>query len=455
MKSLRFKLAIAYMLVVTLTVAAVLGIGRWLLEVKLTGGIDFLNHAEFQEIQNRIVGDQGLLPRTELLQRISEHSVIDAPLYYFQVSDPKEGVVFRSENLKTAGLPDRPGDNAAWSCVVPPFGTMRVGSFRAGDLSIEIATSTNNIDTLFSDYFQVSLLLMGFVVVFGLIWGFWMSRLALSPIRSIQQTARRISANNLGERIKVDDAEGEIGDLKRLLNQMFDRLESSFERLWRFAGDASHELKTPLILIRLQSERLLLHGNLSGADKEILQQQLENIGRLNAVIEKLLFLAKSEVGAITLNLQMQPTQPFIASFIEDATALCEDRQVVFYSVENVDIRAAFNATMIRQVLLNLLTNALNAMGSGGKIGLSSRLHSGHWQISLEDTGPGLPEDRLTEVFEPFVRIDPGTPEDHEAGSGLGLAICRRIVNLHSGTLRLENRTDQRGLRAVVEILLRG
>ena len=454
MRSLRFKLALAYMLVVTLTVAGVLGIGRWLLEVKLIGGIDFLNHAEFQEIQNRIVDNQALIPRAELLKRISEHSVIDAPLYYFQVSDPKEGIIFRSDNLKAARLPDHPGNNAAWSCVVPPFGSMRVGSFQVGDLNIEIASSTRNIDTLFSDYFQVSLLLIAFVVVFGLIWGFWMSRLALSPIRSIQQTAQRISANNLGERIKVGDAEGEIGDLKRLLNQMFDRLESSFERLWRFAGDASHELKTPLILIRLQSERLLLHGNLSSADKEALQQQLENIGRLNGVIEKLLFLAKSEVGAITLNLQMQPTKPFIASFLEDAQALCEDRQVASYSVENADIRAEFNATMIRQVLLNLLTNALNAMGSGGKVGLSSRLHMGHWQIVIEDTGPGLPENQLTEVFEPFVRIDPGKPQSEDAGSGLGLAICRRIVSLHGGTIRLENRTDQSGLRVIVEIPVR-
>jgi len=97
---------------------------------------------------------------------------------------------------------------------------------------------------------------------------------------------------------------------------------------------------------------------------------------------------------------------------------------------------------------------LNAMGSGGKVGLSSRLHMGHWQIVIEDTGPGLPENQLTEVFEPFVRIDPGKPQSEDAGSGLGLAICRRIVNLHGGTIRLENRTDQSGLRVIVEIPVR-
>jgi len=88
------------------------------------------------------------------------------------------------------------------------------------------------------------------------------------------------------------------------------------------------------------------------------------------------------------------------------------------------------------------------------LALSSRLHSGQWQIIVEDTGPGIPDDRLKEVFEPFVRIDQGSTQDREAGSGLGLAICRRIVNLHSGTIRLENRVDLRGLRVVVEIPLK-
>jgi len=451
MKSLRFRLAIAYMVVVTLTVAAVLGIGRLLLEARMIGGIDLLNQKECEEIQNRVVNNHVLMPQNELLQRISEHSVIDAQLYYFQVSDQKGGVLFRSKNLKDAILPDHPMNTAAWSCSVPPLGSMRVGWFQAGDLNIEIASSTKNIDDLLSDYYQVSLILIGFVVVFGLIWGFWMSHIALSPIRSIERTTRRITADNLSERISIHEGEGEIADLKRLLNQMFDRLESSFERLWRFAGDASHELKTPLVLIRLQSEKLLLHSNLSATEKESLQQQLENINRLNGVIEKLLFLAKSEVGAIKLNLQKQPTRPVIASFVEDAKALCEDRHVGFRLMENAEIHATFDVALIRQVLLNLVTNALNAMRSGGEVALSSRFKSGKWEIILEDTGPGIPDHRLRDVFEPFVRIDQGAQQD--AGSGLGLAICRRIVDLHGGTIRMENRIQPTGLRVIVEMPL--
>ncbi len=451
MRSLRFRLAIAYMVVVTLTVAAVLGIGRWLLEARMIGGIDLLIRAECEEIQNRIVNNHVLMTQNELLRRITEHSVLDEELYYFQVSDSKGGVLFRSKNLKDAILPGHPVNTAAWSCSVPPFGSMRVGWFQAGNLNIEIASSTRNIDALFSDYYQVSLTLIGFVVVFGLIWGFWMSHLALSPIRSIERTTRHITADNLSERIPIYEGEGEIADLKRLLNQMFDRLESSFERLWRFAGDASHELKTPLALIRLQSEKLLLHSNLLPTEKESLQQQLENINRLNGVIEKLLFLAKSEVGAIKLNLQAQPTRPVITSFVEDAQALCEDRHVDFRLMENADIHATFNATLIRQVFFNLATNALNAMPSGGEMALWSRFNSGKWEIVLEDTGPGLPDDRLRDVFEPFVRIDQGAQQD--AGSGLGLAICRRIVDLHGGAIRMENRIQPTGLRVIVEMPL--
>jgi len=162
MKSLRFRLAIAYMVVVTLTVAAVLGIGRLLLEARMIGGIDLLNQKECEEIQNRVVNNHVLMPQNELLQRISEHSVIDAQLYYFQVSDQKGGVLFRSKNLKDAILPDHPMNTAAWSCSVPPLGSMRVGWFQAGDLNIEIASSTKNIDDLLSDYYQVSLILIAF-----------------------------------------------------------------------------------------------------------------------------------------------------------------------------------------------------------------------------------------------------------------------------------------------------
>jgi signal transduction histidine kinase len=293
--------------------------------------------------------------------------------------------------------------------------------------------------------------MLGVVIVLSIFFGYRLSRLALDPVRRIQQTARRISAENLGERISADPGKDEIADLSRLLNEMFDRLEVSFGQLWRFAADASHELKTPLSLIKLQSEKLLLQGSLSAPQQEAVQQQLESISRLDSIIEKLLFLAKSEVGAITLNLKRQSTMALLNSVIEDAQALCDEARVDCQSGEMQDCQANFDATLLRQVILNLLTNALNVTPPGGQIRISSIAVDGHWRVVIEDTGPGLPADRIEDVFQPFVRVAHAGAGDAPKGTGLGLAICRSIIDLHKGTIRAENRSP--GLRVLFEINL--
>ena len=242
-----------------------------------------------------------------------------------------------------------------------------------------------------------------------------------------------------------------MADLGFLLNQMFDRLENSFQRLSRFAGDASHELKTPLSLIRLQSERLLLHGNLVPGQQEVIQQQLESINRLNSVIDSLLFLAKSEVGAIRPNAERHLTADFIEHFREDAQVLCEDQGLIFEIVRNEPMAAVFDATLIRQVLLNLVTNALRITPPRGRITLASWQQNSRWMVTLEDHGPGLLEADLKRIFEPFARVDPPGDGGQDAGTGLGLAICRGVLEVHHGRIYAENRHPGPGLRVSFEL----
>jgi two-component system heavy metal sensor histidine kinase CusS len=124
--------------------------------------------------------------------------------------------------------------------------------------------------------------------------GFGLSRLALRPVRLIRETARRIGSDNLSERIAVANVRDEISDLAQLLNLMFDRLEKSFQQIRRFTAEASHELKTPLSLIRLQAEKLLVQGRLDADDEESVHMQLEEVSRLSQIIEELLFLSRAE-----------------------------------------------------------------------------------------------------------------------------------------------------------------
>jgi signal transduction histidine kinase len=442
-------------MVVMATMVSAILFGHWLLDKEMMKGIDLLNAAEFQEIPMRAEAGGRVLPEAEMLGQVAAEAKLDAALYLFQVRRPDGEVLYRSENMGRGILLPNPTGVPNWTTICESVGPVRVSEFSEGPLKVQVASPLKSVDRLYRSYVEVGAIMLAMVLVVSIFFGFWLKRLALDPIRRIQKTAARISADNLSERIPMGTGNDEVTDLARLLNQMFDRLEKSFFQLWRFAGNASHELKTPLSIIRLQSEKLLMQGSLSSAQQESVQQQLESISRLATVIEKLLFLARSEVGAIHLNLKTQCTGTLIKAFAEDAMVLCEEAKVELVIARNLETLATFDATLLRQVLLNLLSNAIRFTPPGGEVTLSSWTHANRWFVSMEDTGPGLPPSSLEEVFEPFVRVNPGVqpscaPAAHD-GAGLGLAICHSILLLHHGRIRGENREPGPGFRVTFDM----
>ena len=445
-----------YVIFITGTVAAVLLTGRELLQRELFHGIDLLNAAEAQEIRDRATTPAGIASEDRMLQEIRAHSKIDAPLYFFQLRGADGGVLFRSDNMGSSVFPPNPPGQANWTTPSGKLGDIRLSTSGLGPYQLQIGTSVRVTNPLFTYYSQVSVVLLAGVAVLSLWIGHRMSRLALDPLRQVQETASRISAQNMKERIPVGRSQDELARLARFLNEMFDRLETAFSRLSRFAGEASHELKTPLSIIRLQTEKLLLHGDLTAAQQEAVQQQLGSINGLYLVIEKLLFIARAEAGGIALNPKPQNTRTFIDSFVEDALVLCEDRRITFEVSANEDLGMEFDPALIRQVLLNLLSNALKATPDGGKIILSSSRQGETWKVAVEDEGPGLPvalDDE--EIFKPFVRPNPALDWSLAGGTGFGLAICRSIIQLHRGTIRFESRKPGKGLRVLFELPLTG
>jgi two-component system heavy metal sensor histidine kinase CusS len=282
--------------------------------------------------------------------------------------------------------------------------------------------------------------------------GLGLSRLALKPIRQIREIASRIRSDNLSERIPLGEVRDEITDLAELLNGMFDRLEVSFRQTRRFTAEASHELKTPLSLVRLQAEKLVLEGGLKPSQEEAVQVQLEEIARLNQIIEELLFLSRAEAHAITLQTRTESPRKFLESFVTDARVLAESRGARFAEKISGDGAVEFDAKWLRQVLLNLVANALNVAPRGSTITLASEFVDGGWRVAVEDEGPGVPAEQRERIFERFVRL--GGPGDI-GGSGLGLAISRSIVGLHRGVIRAESAASGRGLRVVFELPLGG
>jgi len=464
MKSFRSRLTVWYIVAIAGTLVSSLLAGRWLLEKELIHGIDLLNAAEWQEISEKLEDSEKSLTGTidpETLRDVARHIQIDTQLYFFQIQAGNK-VLFQSANLRGTVLPPAsPGVVNETVDGLSESGCLRLSHFQRNGLEIVIASSLQPTRNLLHSYDQVSLIMLGMIVILSVFFGYSLTRIAFAPISRIQKTADRIRVDNLSERIPGMGCNDEIGLLIRLLNQMFDRLEFSFQQLQGFAGKASHELKTPLSIIRLQSEKLLLHGNLAPEQEEAVQQQLEGIARLGTVIDKLLFLARSQAGVAQIHRQPTQVRAFVESFQDDAEVLCEDRGSRFTIAKNDEGMVPIDSPLIRQVLLNLISNALNAAPEGKEIRFISQVAQGVWRVAIEDEGPGIPPEKLEIIFDPFVRevgqdpnqaeAEAASPKDAESGTGLGLAISRNIVELHQGRIWAENRLPGPGLRVLFEI----
>ena len=448
MRSISTRLAAWYALAATVTLACLFVVGYQLLESYLIHGLDLLNTSEFDQLRARLGPDYRTLSLDVVNQRIRTTTEYASVLFYFDVNIPKRGTVFYSSNLHGRAIPDVPKKHR-YDTSIPGIGPLRVAEFILPPFDVTIATSSAQVLKVMDGYVEVCSGLLVAMLAVSTVIGFALSRLALRPVRLIRETANRIGSDNLSERIPVAGVRDEISELARLLNQMFDRLESSFKQVRRFAAEASHELKTPLSLIRLQAEKLLVTGNLSPSHEEAVQMQLEELARLNSIIEELLFLSRAEARAITLQVKPQDPARFLHAFGQDARVLAEHHGRSFVLASEREGLVAFDSQRIRQVLLNLLANAVDASPRDGLITLRSTFTGGVWRVSVEDQGPGVPANERERIFERFVRL--GDRSSDERGSGLGLAICRSIIALHRGRIWAEAAAGERGLKVLFEI----
>lgn len=446
MTSLTARLTAAFAIMSTLTLAAILVAGRWILEQQVIAGLDLLNQAEFEEIAAEIKDPFG----PEVIEALGEHALIDAPMFFFQMHDDAGEILFRSPNLGSATLPRTPGIEPHRTDEIAGIGPLRISEFSLASQHMQVATSLEPFHALIEAYTRMSIMLVVVVALLSVFAGVVFSRIALRPIREIGMTARRIGADNLEERIPVPSARDEVADLALLLNRMFDRIEAGFAEVRRFTAEASHELKTPLVLARLQAEKLARDGRLDAEQADAIASLLGELARLQRVIDNLLLLAKAESGVMQLTMREQDPQTFIAAFAEDATALAEDRGTRFVLAANESGRARFDTEWIRRVLLNIVANSLKFGPAGGTLALESRVSPAGWRVSLTDEGPGVPEADTERIFSRFVQLG-GRKGDDTTGAGLGLAIARSILHLHGGTIRAGNRTDRTGLSVTFEI----
>jgi signal transduction histidine kinase len=450
-RTLTWKTTLRFAALVTTTTAVVLAAGGWLIDRQMRRGLSLLHEGEGEELRGMLSG-AARTPEA-VRARVLRDSEGDAEWFFIQIHDDAGNVLFRSANLGAAVLPDLSPGESRRVVDLPGVGGVQMSEITSDGWHIQVGSPLTMERLLITDYAKVSGGLVGAAALAALALGYGFSRLTLRPVGAIADTARRIGGDNLKERIPEPAARDELAELTRVLNQTFDRLEASFEQVRRFTADASHELKTPLALMRLNAERLRARASTT-ADEAGFDDLIEAMDRLQAIIDKLLFLARAEGGAFKIDAKRIRAAGLAADLKEDASALLEDVGARFAVSVCDEGELPGDAGLLRQLLLNLVANAAKVSPRGGLVTLDIRRAGDKWRLAVTDEGPGLPADQLERIFGRFVRYAPGGEGGSEdaTGQGLGLAICRGIAQLHGGAIHAENRGDGRaGLRVVVEL----
>src|SRR5438093_900272 len=324
--------------------------------------------------------------------------------------------------------------------VSPPYRVMSGGARIGGrPVLVQVARSEGPVAQNLNQLIYILFLgLPGAVAISGL-GGYLLARRALAPIERMSARARSINAERLNDRLPVDNPDDELGRLATVFNDTLTRLESSFEQMRRFTADASHELRTPLTAIRSVGEVGLRGRRDETAYREIIGSMLEEVDRLALLVDRLLMLSRGDTGRANLSMDVVDIPELAKEVAEQLSVLAEEKgQSVQVRCDAVP-RWFGDRMVLRQAMLNLVDNAIKYTPDGGAIEVRVTQTSAATTIGVLDSGPGIPRELQTRIFDRFYRVDKSRSREN-GGTGLGLSIAKWAVEVNGGRLTLE-KTD--------------
>jgi len=292
---------------------------------------------------------------------------------------------------------------------------------------VEVGASESVINDVLNRF--VVALAVGLPVFTGIatFGGYLLVRWALDPVQKIMGAAQEITLHHLDKRLPVIRSGDEIEKLSNALNQMSSR----------FTADASHELRTPLTIMRGELEMLLLDKTLPHGVVEMLGSLFEETERLSKIVEGLLALSRLDSGEARMKLERFDLAGLAATTAGQMSLLAEEKKIKMTCDHHSRVEVHGDPSKMKQVLVNLIDNAIKYTPDGGTIRLSVNAFNGRARLEVADTGPGIPESSLRRVFDRFYRTDEVRSREVE-GTGLGLSIVQSICIAHGGTITVEN-----------------
>jgi two-component system, OmpR family, sensor kinase len=284
------------------------------------------------------------------------------------------------------------------------------------------------------------LVVIPLILVSAAIGGYFLAKRSLSPVSAMGARAAEISATNLHERLPVASPGDELGGLATVINDLLDRLERAFAQQRRFMADASHELRTPTAILRSEADVTLSREHRSESEyRESVVVMQDAANRLTRIVDDLFLLARADAG----HLVVRQDQLYLEEIVQGATRgvrhIADRRavRVVLHPFIEAPLRG--DADLLGRLVLNLLDNAIKHSPGGAAVEVELSRQGESYEISVVDSGPGIPPDVQERIFERFFRVDVARSRSETtetSGAGLGLAIARHIAEAHGGRLEL-------------------
>ena len=277
--------------------------------------------------------------------------------------------------------------------------------------------------------------------------GWFLTHKTLAPVVAMAEQARRIGAASLQERIVVLNPRDELGRVAAAFNELLDRLGAALSQQRQFMADASHELRTPVSVIRTATEVTLSRRQRSEEEYRTVLLTIDGQGRqLSRLVEDMLRLARADSGSLNLRCRKFHLEELLSEVVADARVLGASKGLQVDMAELPEAPFEGDEDLLRQMILNLVDNSVKFTPAKGVIRLDLEPGGGEYSIIVSDTGPGIPKLAQARVFERFYRVDPSHSRDGQncsGGAGLGLSIARWIAEAHHGRLELRQ-SDERG-----------
>jgi len=437
----------AWYLAIFAVAQLIFGVGMWfILRQNLHDIADTTLAGEVEDVRRFLQGLRSDQTVEELRNAVTEEYSAESGGDYLQIVDADGNWIYRSPALAQQG----------WTPVSPSLlrkslhEDIRIGKipFRFVSQRIEVhgraytvqtGTSTHEgLETL--ERFQSYLLMFAplLLLVAG-IGGHWLSRRALAPVDALTRTARTITGQTLSSRLAQLHTGDELQRLSDTLNEMLVRIEIAFNRVTEFTADASHELRTPISLIRTEAEVALRRSRGEEEYREALRHILLEAERTTSLIEELLALARADSGRQSLNIQPMDLRGALKEVASGWRQVANVRGLQFSErILDAELRVLGDSAALRRVIDILLDNAFKYTPSpGGTVCLSAEERDGGAVISVRDNGMGIAESEQGRIFERFYRVDKARSRDM-GGAGLGLSIAQWIVQQHHGSISVES-----------------